>query len=105
MTVPTRTTAIGMTTKIAPIVKYCGERPRKHRPIADARHKEQRAYWNWRHGHPDHDHDGRLPVSYAARKASLRGSAGQAKRWLRGGLYVGRLQLLLGGIMQEQLVS
>jgi len=21
--------------------------------------KEQRAYWNWRHHHPDHDHDGR----------------------------------------------
>jgi len=21
--------------------------------------KEQRAYWNWRHAHPDHDHEGR----------------------------------------------
>jgi hypothetical protein len=30
---------------------------------------------------------------------------GQAMRWLRGVLNVGRLQLLLGGNVQEQLVS
>jgi hypothetical protein len=31
--------------------------------------------------------------------------AGHAMRWLRGGMYVGRLQLLLGGNVQESLVS
>jgi hypothetical protein len=22
-------------------------------------HRQQQSYWNWRHVHPDHDHDGR----------------------------------------------
>jgi hypothetical protein len=38
---------------------YLGERHREYRPFAEMREKEQRAYWNWRHRHPDHDHDGR----------------------------------------------
>ena len=38
---------------------YLGERHRDYHPFAELKAKEQRAYWNWRHGHPDHDHDGR----------------------------------------------
>jgi Ni/Co efflux regulator RcnB len=34
---------------------YVGERHRKYRPFAELKEKEQRAYWNWRHSHPDHD--------------------------------------------------
>jgi hypothetical protein len=38
---------------------YLGERHREYHPFVEIRVKEQRAYWNWRHHHPDHDHDGR----------------------------------------------
>ena len=38
---------------------YLTERHREYHPFAELREKEQRAYWNWRHSHPDHDHDGR----------------------------------------------
>jgi hypothetical protein len=38
---------------------YLGERHREYRPFAEAKLKEQRAYWRWRHNHPDHDRDGR----------------------------------------------
>jgi Ni/Co efflux regulator RcnB len=38
---------------------YLGERHREYRPFAEVKQKEQRAYWNWRHEHPDHDHNGR----------------------------------------------
>jgi hypothetical protein len=87
MTVPTRTTAIGMTTKIVPIVSTSARDMENIRPLLtrDTRSK------------------GRIGIGAAvirimittgasqyARKASLRASAGQAKRCLRGGLYVGR---------------
>jgi len=39
--------------------QYLVERHRDYRPFAEVTVKEQRAYWNWRHSHPDHDHDGR----------------------------------------------
>jgi hypothetical protein len=38
---------------------YLGERHREYHPFVELKVKEQRAYWNWRHSHPDHDHDGR----------------------------------------------
>jgi hypothetical protein len=38
---------------------YLGERHREYHPFVQIRVKEQRAYWSWRHSHPDHDHDGR----------------------------------------------
>jgi Ni/Co efflux regulator RcnB len=38
---------------------YLGERHREYHPFVELKVKEQRAYWNWRHQHPDHDHDGR----------------------------------------------
>jgi hypothetical protein len=34
---------------------YLGERHREYRPFAEVKQKEQRAYWKWRHSHPDHD--------------------------------------------------
>ena len=37
---------------------YLGERHREYRPFAELKVKDQRAYWNWRHSHPDHDHNG-----------------------------------------------
>lgn len=38
---------------------YLGERHREYHPFVEIRVKEQRAYWKWRHSHPDHDHEGR----------------------------------------------
>jgi Ni/Co efflux regulator RcnB len=38
---------------------YLGERHREYHPFLELKVKEQRTYWNWRHSHPDHDHDGR----------------------------------------------
>jgi Ni/Co efflux regulator RcnB len=38
---------------------YLGERHKEYRPFVEIKVKEQRAYWNWRHSHPDHDQDGR----------------------------------------------
>jgi len=35
--------------------QYLGERHRDYHPFLEAKAKEQRAYWNWRHNHPDHD--------------------------------------------------
>jgi hypothetical protein len=37
---------------------YLGERHRAYRPFAGAKQREQRAYWKWRHRHPDHDNNG-----------------------------------------------
>jgi Ni/Co efflux regulator RcnB len=34
---------------------YLEERHREYRPLTEMRAKQQRAYWNWRHNHPDHD--------------------------------------------------
>ncbi len=38
---------------------YLGERHREYRPFVELKAKDQRAYWNWRHNHPDQGHDGR----------------------------------------------
>jgi hypothetical protein len=38
---------------------YLGERHREYQPFTEVKEKEQRAYWNWRHSHPDHDHERR----------------------------------------------
>jgi hypothetical protein len=38
---------------------YLEENHRGYRPFAETNSKTQRAYWNWCHSHPDHDHDGR----------------------------------------------
>jgi hypothetical protein len=38
---------------------YLEENHRSYRPIAEMNSRTQRAYWNWRHSHPDHDHNGR----------------------------------------------
>jgi hypothetical protein len=35
--------------------QYLGQQHRDYRPIAETNAKQQRAYWNWRHSHPDHD--------------------------------------------------
>ena len=34
---------------------YLGERHREYHPFAEIRVGDQRAYWKWRHNHPDHD--------------------------------------------------
>jgi Ni/Co efflux regulator RcnB len=34
---------------------YLQERHIDYRPLAEMRAREQRAYWKWRHNHPDHD--------------------------------------------------
>jgi len=39
--------------------QYLVEKHRAYQAFAELKEKEQRAYWNWRHSHPDHDHDGR----------------------------------------------
>jgi hypothetical protein len=36
---------------------YLGERHKEYRPFAEVKQKEQRAYWKWRHRHPDHDNN------------------------------------------------
>jgi hypothetical protein len=38
---------------------YLVERHREYHPFVKLRVSQQRAYWNWRHHHPDHDRDGR----------------------------------------------
>jgi len=38
---------------------FLGERHKEYHPFVELKVKEQNAYWNWRHSHPDHDHDGR----------------------------------------------
>jgi hypothetical protein len=38
---------------------YLGERHREYHPFVELRVKEQSAYWNWRHHHPDQDHNQR----------------------------------------------
>jgi hypothetical protein len=38
---------------------YLGERHREYHPFVELKVKEQNAYWNWRHRHPDHDHNER----------------------------------------------
>jgi len=38
---------------------YLTERHREYHPFVELKVRDQRAYWNWRHSHPDHDHDGR----------------------------------------------
>jgi hypothetical protein len=39
--------------------QYRSERHQEYRPFAETKQKDQTAYWNWRHSHPDHDHNGR----------------------------------------------
>ncbi len=39
--------------------QYLGEKHSEYRPFVEIKVKDQNAYWNWRHTHPDHDHDGR----------------------------------------------
>ena len=39
--------------------QYLQENHRAYRRFAGMNRRRQRAYWNWRHSHPDHDHDGR----------------------------------------------
>jgi Ni/Co efflux regulator RcnB len=39
--------------------QYLGEKHRDYRPFSETKPKEQTAYWNWRHSHPDQDHNGR----------------------------------------------
>jgi hypothetical protein len=34
---------------------YLGEKHKEYRPFTETKPKEQTAYWNWRHSHPDHD--------------------------------------------------
>jgi hypothetical protein len=34
---------------------FRGEHPKYNATYRRARRKQQRAYWNWRHEHPDHD--------------------------------------------------
>ena len=35
--------------------QYLGERHKDYRPFTETKPKEQTAYWNGRHSHPDHD--------------------------------------------------
>ncbi len=39
--------------------QYLQQNHRAHRRFAETNRRQQRAYWNWRHSHPDHDRDGR----------------------------------------------
>jgi hypothetical protein len=39
--------------------QYLTEKHRAYHSYAQLKEKDQRAYWNWRHSHPDQDHDGR----------------------------------------------
>ena len=36
---------------------YLNEHHREYRDYDRESSKEQKAYWNWRHSHPDHDRD------------------------------------------------
>jgi hypothetical protein len=38
--------------------QYLGEKHRDYRPFGDESQKQQSAYWNWRHSHPDNGHNG-----------------------------------------------
>jgi hypothetical protein len=35
---------------------YLSEKHSDYRPFTELKQKEQAAYWNWRHSHPDDDH-------------------------------------------------
>jgi hypothetical protein len=35
--------------------QYLGDRHKDYRPFSETKPKEQTAYWNWRHSHPDND--------------------------------------------------
>ena len=35
--------------------QYLVERHREYQPFLEVKVKDQKAYWNWRHAHPDHD--------------------------------------------------
>jgi hypothetical protein len=35
--------------------QYLGEKHSEYRPFVEIKVKDQNAYWNWRHSHPDHD--------------------------------------------------
>jgi hypothetical protein len=37
--------------------QYLGDKHREYRPFTETKPKEQTAYWNWRHSHPDHNGD------------------------------------------------
>jgi Ni/Co efflux regulator RcnB len=37
--------------------QYLGDKHKKYRPFTETKPKEQTAYWNWRHSHPDHNGD------------------------------------------------
>jgi hypothetical protein len=34
---------------------FRGDHPKYNVTFSKTNHREQRAYWNWRHEHPDHD--------------------------------------------------
>jgi hypothetical protein len=38
--------------------QYLGEKHKDYRPFSETKPKEQTAYWNWRHSHPDHENNG-----------------------------------------------
>jgi hypothetical protein len=38
--------------------QYLGEKHKDYRPFSETKRKEQTAYWNWRHSHPDHENNG-----------------------------------------------
>jgi len=38
---------------------YLQENHRDYRPLAETKQRDQKAYWNWRHSHPDRDHNDR----------------------------------------------
>jgi hypothetical protein len=33
--------------------QYLGDKHRDYRPLGETNAKQQRAYWNWRHSHPE----------------------------------------------------
>src|SRR5580700_2670835 len=35
--------------------QYRGDTHKEYRPFTETNPKEQAAYWNWRHSHPDHN--------------------------------------------------
>jgi len=35
--------------------QYLGDKHKEYRPFTESKPREQTAYWNWRHSHPDHN--------------------------------------------------
>ena len=48
---------IGTPTEDRDYRQYLNDHHREYRDFSKLKGSEQQEYWNWRHSHPDNDHD------------------------------------------------